>query len=102
MTPRCSLVVHKDQSRRIMTVVAVFTNSNEAQAWADNANEWYGEDHPITPLEVEPVEALSAPPLFPVGAFRTMKEESAEQERLHAAATQCLLDAMDRDLDTAP
>jgi len=67
--PRNAIVVKRNQAGYIMTVLATFPTANEAQAWADNANEWYGPEHPLTPLTVT-TDVLSSPPMFPVEVFR--------------------------------
>ena len=54
----------------IMMVMAVFMDKDEAYAWAANANEWYGEDHPLTPLTVDTSDTLFEPRPFPVEALR--------------------------------
>lgn len=46
-------------------VIAVFDTRDLAVAWAENANAWYGEDHPLTPLTVWPDEVFINPKLFP-------------------------------------
>jgi hypothetical protein len=67
--PRCSAVVKRNQAGYVMTVLAIFPTSEEAWEWAENANEWYGADHPLTPLTVTD-DILSSPPKFPVEAMR--------------------------------
>lgn len=67
--PRNSAVVKRNQAGYIMNVLAVFPTSEEAWNWAKNANEWYGEEHPLTPLTVVD-NILSSPSKFPVEAMR--------------------------------
>jgi len=66
---RSYVVVKKSQAGMIMMVLASFDDGKKAQEWADNANEWYGEGHPLTPLVVVG-DVLIEPPLFPVQALR--------------------------------
>jgi hypothetical protein len=66
---RSFVVVKKTRAGMIMSVVASFDDEEKAREWADNANEWYGEDHPLTPLVVVG-DVLIEPPLFPVEAMR--------------------------------
>lgn len=62
--PRYSAVVKRTRTGGILTVFAIWPTSTEAQACADNANRWYGEDHPLTPLTVVD-DVLFCPPPFP-------------------------------------
>lgn len=45
-------VVKRDRGGNIMTIFAVGSTPEKAQEIADNANAWYGPDHPLTPLTV--------------------------------------------------
>lgn len=63
--PRYSAVVKRNQAGYIMMVFAVCPTSEEAHACAENANQWYGEDHPLTPLVVVD-DVLFSPRPFPV------------------------------------
>lgn len=45
-------IVGKKGSGSFSHVIAVFDTRDLAVAWAENANAWYGEDHPLTPLTV--------------------------------------------------
>lgn len=47
-----------------MTVYAVCDDADKAHATAENANRWYGESHPMTPLTVYQ-DVLLNPPPFP-------------------------------------
>jgi hypothetical protein len=67
--PRCSAVVKRNHAGYIMTVLAIFPTSEEAREWAENANEWYGPEHPLTPLTVVD-DVLSSPRKFPVEVMR--------------------------------
>ena len=49
----------------IMMVVAVFETECAAVAWKDSANAWYGEGHPLTPLEVLRQDTVFEPRPFP-------------------------------------
>ncbi len=69
MIGRSFAVVKKTRAGMIMSVVASFDDGEKARAWAANANEWYGEDHPLTPLVVVG-DVLIEPPLFPVERLR--------------------------------
>lgn len=72
MIERCYAVVKKREiDGMIMMVMAVFHDRDEAQEWADNANQWYGKFHPLTPLTVVG-DALFEPRKFPVEALREM------------------------------
>lgn len=74
MIARCFPVVKRRKSDgMIMMVFAVFDSHEEADAFAANANEWYGEHHPLTPLTVDMGDVLRSPPLFPVEAMRTVR-----------------------------
>lgn len=57
-----------------MHIFAVFREREAAAACCENANEWYGEDHPLTPLTVWINTALFEPKPFPVQALRRMLE----------------------------
>ncbi len=71
MIARCFPVVKRRRSDgMIMMILAVFDEREKADAFAANANEWYGEDHPMTPLTVDTGDVLRSPPLFPVEAIR--------------------------------
>lgn len=63
--PRCYAVVKKDYRGMIMNVFAVWMDKDAAYECARNANQWYGEDHPLTPLEVCGHDSLFEPPPFP-------------------------------------
>lgn len=77
MIPRCWIVAKKRRSdHMIMHIFAVFMDREKADACAKNANAWYGEDHPLTPLEVLSNDALFEPPPFPVKAFNGAFPES--------------------------
>jgi hypothetical protein len=67
--PRCASVVKKDVRGNIMMIFANCDNAAKAQEVADNANAWYGEDHPMTPLVVVS-GILFEPPPFPVEKLR--------------------------------
>jgi len=70
MIKRCYAVVHKSRATgMIMHIHAVCNSKEEAQKCADNANVWYGEGHPMTPLVVYGNDVLVDPPAFPVEAF---------------------------------
>lgn len=43
-------VVKRNVSGNIMHVFAVCTTLEKAEACATNANAWYGDEHPLTPL----------------------------------------------------
>jgi hypothetical protein len=67
--PRYTAVVkRREYDGMIMHVYAIFDDSAAAQACADNANAWYGEDHPLTPLTIY-TDVLFEPRPFPVEAF---------------------------------
>jgi hypothetical protein len=70
MIPRCYLVVRKSRDGNLLHVFAVWMDRESAQACADNANEWYGNLHPLTPLTVLGNDALFEPKPFPVEAMR--------------------------------
>lgn len=91
---RSFVVVKKDQRGMIMTVVATFDVHDKAQEWADNANEWYGPLHPLTPLVVVG-DVLIEPRLFPVEAMR--KVALAEEEATSKAALAELFSDIDED-----
>lgn len=65
MIPRCYPVVKRAQNGMIMHVFAVFMDKEAAHKAAENANQWYGEGHPLTPLVVLLNDALFEPPPFP-------------------------------------
>ncbi len=65
MIPRYSAVVKRNRAGDIMMIFALFPTREEAAACAENANQWYGEDHPLTPLTVTG-DVLFQPPPFPV------------------------------------
>lgn len=67
--PRNAIVVKRNQAGYIMSVIATFPTREAAEEWAENANQWYGEDHPLTPLTVT-TDVLASPPLFPVKALQ--------------------------------
>lgn len=70
MAKNCWAIVKRQSggNRLIMQVFAVCTGTKEeAHAITDNANAWYGEDHPLTPLTVEMLPVLLDPRPFPVG-----------------------------------
>lgn len=69
MTTKCYLVVKHNYAGMIMTVLAVFKDKDQAHAWKDNVNHWYGEGHPLVPLAVVDQSTLFEPNLFPVEAF---------------------------------
>jgi hypothetical protein len=73
--PRASAVVKKMSVSpfMIMKVVAVFGTREAAEAWKDNANEWYGKDHPLYPLTVVD-DILDEPRPFPVEAMRKLRQ----------------------------
>ena len=50
LNKNCFPVVKKDRGGNIMMVFAVCSTLEGAEACAANANQWYGEDHPLTPL----------------------------------------------------
>ena len=52
MAAQCFPIVKRDDAGKIMTIFAVFTTREAAEDAAANANQWYGPDHPLTPLEV--------------------------------------------------
>lgn len=62
---RCHAVVKKNRAGDIMHVFAVFMDRDKAAAFAGNANRWYGEDHPLTPLVVCGHDTLFEPRPFP-------------------------------------
>lgn len=62
--PRYTAVVKRDTSGRIMMVYAIFPTAKEAQACAENANRWYGDGHPLTPLTTQQ-DVLFCPKPFP-------------------------------------
>jgi len=64
MIERSFVIVKRNYLGNIMHVAATFDVEAKAQEWADNANEWYGPDHPLTPLVVVG-DVLIEPPLFP-------------------------------------
>jgi len=70
MIPRCHIVAKCDVRGNLMYVFAVWMDRQAAQSCADNANEWYGPDHPLTPLIVLSNDALFEPRPFPVEAMR--------------------------------
>ena len=71
MIPRCYSVVKKRRNDgMVMMILAVFMDKDEAYKWAENANEWYGEDHPLTPLTVQDNDTWFEPRPFPVEAMR--------------------------------
>lgn len=49
--------------------VAVFRDRDAAQAWADNANEWYTAEHPLVLLTVWANTVDYEPSPFPVEAL---------------------------------
>lgn len=63
--PRCHAVVKRRMDGMIIHIFAVFMDADAAYAFAENANRWYGEFHPLTPLTVESSDILFEPPLFP-------------------------------------
>jgi hypothetical protein len=65
MIERYHAVVKRSQAGYIMSILAVFPTVVEAYAYAENANQWYGEKHPMTPLTVAK-DVLFSPSLFPV------------------------------------
>jgi hypothetical protein len=67
--PRCAAVVKKTQAGMTMMIFAMCDNMEKAQEVADNANAWYGPDHPMTPLVVMG-DILFEPPPFPVEKFK--------------------------------
>jgi hypothetical protein len=67
--PRCAAVVKKTVSGSLMMIYAMCDNMEKAQEVADNANAWYGPDHPMFPLVVMG-DILFEPPPFPVEAFK--------------------------------
>lgn len=84
-------VGHRRKSdHMVMSIIAVFSDKDEAQTWANNANEWYGSDHPMYPLTIVADNLLIAPRPFPVEALRAMERtaatERAEAEQHHAVA----------------
>lgn len=70
MISRCYPVVKTRRDGTVMMVLAVFMDKDEAHKWAENANDWYGEDHPLTPLTVGHFDTLFEPRPFPVEALR--------------------------------
>lgn len=62
--PRMAAVVKRNRAGDIMTVYAVCDDADKAHATAENANRWYGESHPMTPLTVYQ-DVLLNPPPFP-------------------------------------
>ena len=68
--PRAYAVVSKTTSGFILQILAVFGDNKTAQEWADNANQWYGEDHPLTPLTVVG-DILDEPRQFPIWVRRS-------------------------------
>lgn len=70
MTKRCYLVAKRTCRGDLLHVFAVWHDRAAAQACADNANEWYGPEHPLTPLTVENYDVLFEPKPFPVEAMR--------------------------------
>ncbi len=62
---RYAAVVKRDNKGKIMHIFAVLPTVEAAHACAENANQWYGEGHPLYPLEVYR-DVLLNPPPFPV------------------------------------
>ena len=62
---RCHAVVKKNINGEIMQVFAIFMDRDKAFDFAGNANRWYGEDHPLTPLEVCGHDSFFEPRPFP-------------------------------------
>lgn len=63
--PRCYAVVKKDNRGMIMQIFSVWMDHTAAYESARNANQWYGEGHPLTPLEVVDHDTLFEPRPFP-------------------------------------
>lgn len=83
-------------SGRGMTIVlGVFSTKEKAEAWRDSANVWYGADHPLHPVRVEPVKKDVRP--FPVDAMKKMGEAKTEAER--NAAMREMFSTLDDDYD---
>lgn len=83
MTTRLYIVGKKARHQSGMDIpVAAFPSREAGALWAENANAWYGEDHPLTPLTVWSNDILLEPSPFPVEALRKMAEgEAAEPIR---------------------
>jgi hypothetical protein len=68
--PRGYAVVKKRRTDgMVMMIFGFFRDRDAAYAYCANANEWYGEGHPLTPLEVIG-DILIEPRLFPVESLR--------------------------------
>lgn len=65
-------------SGRLKVLLTAFTDKTQAEAWVDSANEWYGRDHPLTPIKVEPVRMNMRP--FPVAAMRALDAAETEED----------------------
>jgi len=42
--------------RTVKVILGVFTTREKADTYAKRADAWYGSDHPLTPISVEPVK----------------------------------------------
>jgi hypothetical protein len=62
----------------IMSIIAVFSDRKEAEAWMQSANEWYGKDHPLWPLQIVADNLLIGPNPFPVAALIASRESEAK------------------------
>lgn len=65
MIQRCYAVVKKNRAGDIMHVFSVWMDRDAAHESARNANQWYGEDHPLTPLVVCGHDSFFEPKPFP-------------------------------------
>mgnify|MGYP001762321433 CR=1 FL=1 len=63
MAEKLYLAGHK--GRFMTTPLAAFPNRQSAQTWADSANRWYGEGHPLHPVTAWPNDILHDPHPFP-------------------------------------
>lgn len=72
--------------RRMMIVLGVFSTKQKAETWRDAANIWYGPDHPLHPVRIEPVKKDIRP--FPAAELHRLQEaeEAGEptDDALHA------------------
>ena len=76
--------------RGFMIIHGVFTTEDKADTWASCANEWYGDDHPLTPIRVEPVKKDIRP--FPAAQMRAVVDAGADNTEALAALFSTLVD----------
>lgn len=65
LNARCWPVVRQKQSGEPLMVYAVCSTEEKAQACADNANQYYGDGHPMYPLVVDTSRPMFDPRPLP-------------------------------------